>query len=201
VPLVRVGVYMIGWDAMLALRLGLPIVPYDREHAVNPIIDCYQAGDGRWFWLLLLQADRHWPDLCRAVSREDLISDERFNNITVRRTNAPELVTELDAIFATKPLAEWATVFAANNVWWAPVNAVHEALSDPAVRAAGAVVDVPTPEGGTSEAVATPADFSETQWQAKGLAPELGQHTEEVLLELGYDWEQIIPLKERGVIP
>ncbi|MGH2406110.1 MAG: CaiB/BaiF CoA transferase family protein, partial [bacterium] len=85
VPLVRVGVYMVGWDVMLALRLGLPILPYDRYHAVNPIIDCYKSGDGRWFWLLLLQADRHWGDLCRAVDREDLMADERFKNIEVRR--------------------------------------------------------------------------------------------------------------------
>ena len=200
VPLVRVGVYMCGWDVMLALRLGMPILSYDRYHAVNPIIDCYKSGDGKWFWLLLLQADRHWGDLCRAIAREDLMEDERFQNIEVRRINAPALVEELDAVFATKSMTEWAEAFAANNVWWAPVNSINEVVKDPMVHAAGAFVDVPGPDGALPM-VATPADFSGTPWQPQGLAPELGQHTEEVLLELGYDWDGIIALKERGVIP
>lgn len=201
VPLVRVGVYMVGWDVMLALRLGLPILPYDRYHAVNPIIDCYKSGDGKWFWLLLLQADRHWGDLCRAIGREDLMVDERFKNIEVRRINAPALVEELDNVFATKPMGEWAEAFAANDVWWAPVNSINEVVKDPMVQAAGAFVDVPGPDGAAHQSVSTPADFSGTPWQAHGLPPELGQHTEEVLLELGYEWEGIIGLKERGVIP
>jgi len=200
VPLVRVGVYMVGWDLMLALRLGVPVLPYDRYHAVNPIIDCYESGDGRWFWLLLLQADRHWGDLCRAVGREDLMEDERFKNIEARRINAPALVEELDNVFASRPMGDWAEAFAANNVWWAPVNSINEVVQDPVVQAAGAFVDVPGPDGPTPM-VATPADFSGTPWRPQGLPPELGQHTEEVLLELGYDWEGIIALKESGVIP
>jgi crotonobetainyl-CoA:carnitine CoA-transferase CaiB-like acyl-CoA transferase len=201
VPLVRVGVYMCGWDTMLALRLGIPILSYDRFHAVNPIIDCYKSGDGKWFWLLLLQADRHWGDLCRAIEREDLLQDARFKNIEVRRINAPALVEELDRVFVQRTVAEWAEAFAANNVWWAPVNSVNEVVQDPVVHAAGAFVDVPRPDGGTEKAVATPADFSGTPWLARGVPPELGQHTEEVLLEQGYDWEAIIGLKERGAIP
>ena len=200
VPLVRVGVYMIGWDVMLSLRLNMPIFTYDRQHAINPIINSFCAGDGKWFWLLLLQADRHWPDLCRAIGRDDIRTDPRFADITSRRVNGTQLVEELDAVFATKPLAEWAEIFSANNVWFAPVNMVHEVLEDPVVQASGAFVDVPGPDGPV-RMVASPADFSETKWEPRGIQPELGQHTEEVLLELGYDWDQIIPLKERGVIP
>jgi crotonobetainyl-CoA:carnitine CoA-transferase CaiB-like acyl-CoA transferase len=200
VPLVRVGIYMIGWDVMLSLRLGVPVVTYDRQHAVNPIIDCYRSGDGRWFWLLLLQADRHWGDLCRALGREELMTDERFKNIETRRTHAPALVAELDETFATRSLAEWGEAFAEHNVWWAPVNQPHEVIQDPVVQAAGAFVDVPGPDGPV-KMVATPADFSVTPWAPRGLPPELGQHTEEVLLELGYDWDRIIALKDGGVIP
>jgi crotonobetainyl-CoA:carnitine CoA-transferase CaiB-like acyl-CoA transferase len=202
VPLVRVGAYMIGWDLMLCLRLGIPVVTYDREHAVNPIIDSYKAGDGKWFWLLLLQADRHWGDLCRAVGREDLMSDERFKDILQRRINAPDLVAELDGTFASKTRDEWGDAFKAHNVWWAPVNWPHEVISDPVVQDAGAFVDVPAADGGDPlRMVSTPADFSDTRWEAGGPPPELGQHTEEVLLELGYDWDRIIALKEEGAIP
>ncbi len=200
VSLFRTGIYMMGWDVSIALRLKLPIEPYDRYHAVNPIIDCYQAGDGRWFWLLLLQGDRHWPDLCRAVQREDLAEDPRFADIALRNQNAPALVEELDGVFAAKTLEEWGEIFDRENVWWAPVNTVNEVVSDPVAHEAGAFVDVSGPEGQTPM-VASPADFYGTPGGPQGLPPELGQHTEEVLLELGYDWDQIVALKEGGAIP
>ena len=200
VSLFRMGVYMMGWDISLALRLKAPIEPYDRSHAINPLITCYKSGDGRWFWLLLLQADRHWADLCRAVQREELMSDERFTNIEQRRFNAPALVEELDSVFAAKRMTEWAEVFDRNNVWWAPVNSVNDVVDDPLSEAAGAFVEVPGPDGPTPM-IATPADFTDTPQAPRGAAPELGQHTEEVLLELGYDWDRIVALKENGTIP
>ena len=200
VSLLRTGIYMMGWDVSLALRLGIPINAYDREHAINPIINCFKSGDERWFWLLLLQADRHWPDLLRAIEREDLLEDERFADITIRREHTPELVAELDASFAQKTLDEWGEIFDRENVWWAPVNTISDVIDDPAAHAAGVFREVEGPDGPVTF-VATPADFSETAAGPQGLAPELGQHTEEVLLELGYDWEQIVPLKESGAIP
>ena len=198
--LIRTGSYMMAWDIMLALRLKVPIEPYDRDHALNPIINCDQAGDGRWFWLLLLQADRHWPDLLRAVGREELMQDERFADINARREHGPEIVAELDKSFATKTLDEWGVIFDRENVWWAPVHNVNDVVDDPVAQKAGVFPEVEGPDG-PLPFVATPADFSNTQAGPRGLAPELGQHTEEVLLELGYDWEQIIPLKESGAIP
>ena len=200
VSLIRIGTYMMAWDVMLALRLKVPLQPYDREHAVNPIIDCYRAGDGRWFWLLLLQASRHWPDLCRAIDREDLLTDERFSGTAARRENSPELVAELDKVFATKPLAEWGDIFDRENVWWAPVNTINDVIEDPVAHEAGVFTEVDGPDGPLSY-VATPADFSDTTVGPRGVSPELGQHTEEVLLELGYDWDQIVPLKDKGAIP
>ena len=199
VSLLRTGIYMMGWDVSLALRLGIPINAYDREHAINPIINCFKSGDERWFWLLLLQADRHWPDLLRAIEREDLLEDERFADITIRREHTPELVAELDASFAQKTLDEWGEIFDRENVWFAPVNSISEVLEDPVAHEAGAFRDVEGPDGPVTF-VASPADFSDTEAEPRGLAPELGQHTEEVLLELGYDWEQIVPLKEKGAI-
>ena len=200
VSLIRAGVYTVGSDVSMALRLKFMVRPYDRYHAINPLIDCYPAGDGRWFWLLLLQADRHWPDLCRAIGREDLLEDPRFAEIGLRSLNAPALVEELDKVFATKSLDEWGQVFDRENVWWAPVNSVTEVVDDPVAKDAGAFVDVPGPEG-PIQGVATPADFYGTPWQPQGYVPELGQHTEEILLELGYDWDKIVALKEGGAIP
>jgi len=200
VSLLRIGAYMVGGDLSIALRLGIPVDPYDHRHAVNPIINCFQAGDGRWLWLLLLQADRHWPDLCRAIGREDLAADPRFVDIGVRRENAPALVDELDRVFATKTRDEWGEILDREDVWWAPVNSVYDMVQDPVVHDAGVFIDIPGPEG-EIKGVASPTDFYGTPWKPQGYAPEAGQHTEEVLLELDYDWDQIVALKEAGVIP
>lgn len=198
--LIRLGAYMLGWDVNTVLRTKTPIQPYDRFHAPNPLINCYKAGDGRWFWLLLLQGDRHWPDLLRAIGREDLGQDERFANIMARAMNAEVLAQTLDEEFAKRPLDEWAPIFDKEDVWWAPVQTVSDLTEDPAARANGAFVEVAGPEGPV-EMVASPVDFYGTPWQPTVGAPELGQHTEEVLLEMGYEWEQIATLKEQGVIP
>ncbi len=200
VSLIRAGIYTIGWDVNVALRLKFMVRPYDRHHAVNPLIGCYQASDERWFWLLLLQGDRHWPDLCRAIEREDLLKEDRFADIGRRGLNAPALVDELDKVFATKSLDEWGQAFDRENVWWAPVNSISDVVNDPVAQEAGAFVDVPSPEG-PIQGVATPADFYGTPWQPRGYVPELGQHTEEILLELDYDWDKIVALKESGAIP
>lgn len=200
ISLTRVGAYMLGWDYNTVIRTGQPAQPYDRFHAPNPIINCYQAGDGRWFWLLLLQGDRHWPDLLRAIGREDLETDGRFAGIMPRAFNAEALVSLLDAEFAKRPLQEWGAAFDREDVWWAPVQDVSEALADAVTQANGVVVRVPSVEDSIAM-VASPVDFYGTPGRPQGPAPELGQHTEEVLLELGYDWENIAGLKDRGAIP
>ncbi|KKL25925.1 hypothetical protein LCGC14_2400430, partial [marine sediment metagenome] len=151
-------------------------------------------------WLLLLQADRHWPDLCRAIDREEFLNDERFADIVKRRAHSVEMVKELDAAFAGRSLEEWGEIFDRHDVWWAPINSINEVVEDPMAQAAGAFAEIPGPDG-PIPVVATPADFTDTPQAPRGAVPELGQHTEEVLLELGYDWDQIVALKESGTIP
>jgi crotonobetainyl-CoA:carnitine CoA-transferase CaiB-like acyl-CoA transferase len=198
--LVRTGVYMMGWDFSLEMRLGVKTRPYTRFEAPNPIINCFQTKDQRWIWLLLLQGDRHWPDLIRALGRDDLLTDERFDNIIKRRDNARAVVEELDAEFAKRTLEEWGPILDRENVWWAPVNTISDARNDPVVQQTGAFTQVDGPDG-PIPLVNTPVDFYGTPGGPRGGSPELGQHTEEVLLELGHDWDSIIKLKESGAIP
>ena len=200
VSLLRIGMYMMGWDINMASRLGIPTVPMTVATPPNPMISGYRAGDGRSFWLLGLQGDRLWPDLLRAIERPEWATDPRFESMAVRFMNG-ELVTELGDIFATKPLDEWAAIFDREDVWWAPVQHAHEVVDDPQAHAGGGFVVVPNEGGDPVQMVATPVDFAGTPWSPRSMPPEFAQHTEEILLELGHDWDRIIELKELGAIP
>jgi crotonobetainyl-CoA:carnitine CoA-transferase CaiB-like acyl-CoA transferase len=200
--LLRIGMYMIGWDISMSLRLGIPAIPMTVQAPPNPLINAYGAGDGRRFWLLGLQADRHWPDVLRAIERPEWADDPRYATIEGRWQHSAELVAELNAVFATRPMAEWAEIFDREDVWWAPVQHAHEVVDDPQAHAAGGFVDVPAADGdGTVKMVASPVDFEGTRCTPRSTPPEFSQHTEEVLLELGYDWDRIIELKDAGAIP
>jgi len=199
--LLRTGAYVVGWDVATKLRFGVDVAPPGtREEAPNPIANAYRAGCGRWFWLICLEADRHWLDVCRAIGRPDLAGDERCADIVARRENGRWLVGVLDEIFATRPRDEWAEIFERENVWWAPVQTANDVAADPQMRAVGGVVPFDG-AAGEPEQLATPVDFLGTPGDPGRTAPEVGQSTEEVLLEMGYDWEAIAEMKESGVIP
>jgi crotonobetainyl-CoA:carnitine CoA-transferase CaiB-like acyl-CoA transferase len=182
--LYRQGAYTLSFDLNTYLLTGHTIAVGQRESMANPCMNNYAAGDGRRFWIVGLEPDRHWPPLCRAVGRTDWLTDPRFADARSRATNARELIGELDAIFATKPLEEWAEVFAAEpDFFWSPINSIEEVVADEQFHAAGGIVDVPDGDGAVAM-VATPADFHGTPWAPRSTAPELGEHTDEVLAEL-----------------
>ncbi len=198
--LMRMGVYYLSSPMFTALR-GIRTPPVTREKSFNVAINCYRDSERKWFWLLGLQGDRAWPGLMRAIGRPELIGDARYDSHTKRYQHARELVAMLDEIFATKTIAEWAPIFDREDVWWCPVQSAADLLEDPQAEGAGLFVDVPRPEGGTMRQPAGPVDFYGTPWNSRSVAPEFGQDTETVLLEMGRSWEDIGQLKSEGVIP
>jgi crotonobetainyl-CoA:carnitine CoA-transferase CaiB-like acyl-CoA transferase len=199
--LYRAGAYAMSWDLSMQMRVGAIVPQIGRRKVNNPLVNTYQAGDGRWFYLVNLQADRFWPGFCRAIGREDLLADPRFADIRTRRTYATDLIDILDAVFTTRGRDEWGAAFDREGVIWSPVQTLEEVITDPQAEAAGAFVQVPDGAGGSIRMVASPAAFSGTPTEQRGTAPESGEHTEAILIELGYTWEQIAALKERGTIP
>lgn len=182
--LYRQGVYTVGFDLNVVLGWGRHPAIGTRETMASPSVNNYSAGDGRHFWIVGLEGDRHWPPLARIVGHPEWIDDPRFATAVDRAANCTELIALLDAEFATKTLDEWAPLFDAEpDMFWSRVQDPFEVVNDPTLRAAGGIVEVPD-EYGTTPMIATPVDFHGTPWTPRGLAPELGQHTEEVLREL-----------------
>ncbi|WP_419842110.1 CaiB/BaiF CoA transferase family protein [Candidatus Poriferisodalis sp.] len=199
--LMRLGTYMLGWDHNVTAMTGADTEAWGRDSPPNPLINCYRCSDGEWLWMLGLEGDRHWPNVVRALDRPAWENDPRFADIVLRLEHAKALTSEMDAVMATRTRAAWGEIFDANDVWWAPVQSTAELRSDAQAHAAGCWVTVPTPDGGTVEMVATPVDFSESSWAPGGPSPEIGQHTELILVEHGYGWDDIEQLKQSGVIP
>ncbi|ABM13043.1 MULTISPECIES: CaiB/BaiF CoA transferase family protein [Mycolicibacterium] len=183
--LYRQGAYTVSFDLNTFLLTGHPIAIGQRETMGNPCMNNYTAADGRRFWLVGLQGERHWPALCAAVERTDWLSDERFATGRARAANAVELIAELDTVFAGKTLEEWAEVFSGQpDLFWSPINSMEDVIADEQFHASGGIVYVPDSDGGAVPMVATPADFHGTPAEVRCAAPELGEHTEEVLAEL-----------------
>ncbi|KUH98409.1 CoA-transferase [Mycolicibacterium acapulense] len=182
--LYRQGAYTVSFDLNTFLLTGDSIAIGQRETMGNPCMNNYAAGDGRRFWIVGLEAGRHWPPLCRAVGRPQWLTDPRFDTPRARAVNAVELVAELDEIFASKTLAEWEEVFAAEpDFFWSPINSLEDIVADEQFHAAGGIVYVPDGEG-EAPMVASPADFSGTPWEPRSAAPRLGEHTDEIVAEL-----------------
>jgi crotonobetainyl-CoA:carnitine CoA-transferase CaiB-like acyl-CoA transferase len=182
--LYRQGAYTVSFDLNTFLMTGHSIAIGQRETMGNPCMNNYVAGDGRRFWIVGLQGDRHWPALCRAVGRPEWLTDARFATGRMRAANAVELIGELDEIFASKPLDDWAKVFAGEpDFFWSPINSIEDVVADDQFHAAGGVVYVPDGDAG-APMVATPADFHGTPWELRTAAPKLGEHTEDILAEL-----------------
>ena len=197
--LLRHGMYTVGFDLNTALRFGVSIGTATHATMANPAINCYQDSEGRWFWLIGLEGDRHWPDLCRAVGRPEWIDDERFATAAARRAHIDELIPGLDAIFATRTRADWGVELDRAGMWWAPVQTPEEVLADEQAWAGGGFVEVPDGDT-TATMINSPVDYLGTPAAPRAMPPELGQHTDEILTELGRDPATIAALRADAVV-
>jgi crotonobetainyl-CoA:carnitine CoA-transferase CaiB-like acyl-CoA transferase len=183
--LMRTGLWAIGHQVVVQSTFGRLESAKPREVSPTPMVSSYKAGDDRWFWLIALEGDRHFPGLVAAIDRPDLADDPRFADAKARKANNSVFVAELDETFATQPLAYWAERFDTFDVWWAPAQSMPEVLEDPQIAAAGGFVEVPNPTGEDFRSVNTPITFRGDPLLRTRPAPAVGEHTDEVLAELG----------------
>ena len=196
--LLRNGLWALSQDANILLRSGVALPSGGRAVSRNPLYNCYLTRDGRWLWLLGLLPDRHWPALAVALGHPEWLDDERFASMAARAEHSPLLAELFDEAFARHDLEDWRGVLDGAGVWWEPVATMAEALDDPQADAAGVFVAVDH-DGDAVRAIAGPVDFVGSA-PSPGRAPEAGEHTEEVLLELGHTWDEIVELRDGGAL-
>jgi crotonobetainyl-CoA:carnitine CoA-transferase CaiB-like acyl-CoA transferase len=172
------------------------VLPYAR--AGNPPFSWYQGSDGKWVTVGVLDP-KNWPKLCEALERPDLVADARSANAFARAENREWVFGELEKAFAQLSRDEAMRRLVAADVPTGPVYEYAEVAADQQMWANGYLAEIEHPHFAGHRVVGIPVELSETPGGVQGPAPELGQHTEEILLELGYTWEEIEAFRDAGV--
>ena len=202
--LLRAGIYSIGMDVAARIGLGRAASPQSRQKPQNPLMNSYCASDGKWFWLVGAESQRHWPGVIEALGCPELLNDERFSSPRERRRNAEALVLIFDTLTAGRIRDEWAAIFRQHDVWWAPINSIDDIMIDPQVIASGAFARVPVSTGQATpqdfNGVSTPVDFSRTPSGPAGPPPAIGADADVLLESLGVDRAERARLRGIGVL-
>jgi crotonobetainyl-CoA:carnitine CoA-transferase CaiB-like acyl-CoA transferase len=200
VALFNAGVYVASMDMMPVLYQGTPLPQIDRRNNPNPLENVYLTKDGKWLQVVMIQADKYWTNFCKAMKLEHLANDDKFKDVHVRAVNNQELIALLDPLFVAKTSQEWVQIFQEFGLICAPICAFTDVVNDPQALANNFFAEIDHPVGKKVKLVNTPVQFSRTPAQVKTPAPELGQHTEEILLDSGYSRDEVAYFKEKGII-
>ncbi len=196
VSLLSSGMWVGAPAVMASLLYGVDTIPrMSHRNLPNPLVAAYTTRDGRQIYLAGIVTEGHFENFCETIERKDLLEDARFATGTERLAHARECIELLDEIFASRDLADWVVMLQALTTPWTVVQTAAEAANDPQVLANGFIADVE----GRCPVVRSPAQFDELR-PALQRAPQHGEHTEEVLLELGRSWDDIAALKSADAI-
>ena len=191
------GVWSLGSDMQMALVAHEQPERYDRSTGWNPIRNSYQTRDGHWLLLGMTQGDRYWRQFTEMVERPDWAEDPRYATLPARTEHTIELTKAIEAIFAERDFADWASLLDQYGLMWASIAELPEVVDDPQLRAMGAFTTIEHPEHGSFETLSTPFTIEGAEIAARGPAPQSGAHTAEVLAELGLTDEQVAELAAR----
>lgn len=171
-----------------------------RTNMGNPMYNHYCCKDGKWLAIAHLDPDRWWAKVCGALGLEKLIEDPRYSTFDARSANRKELVATFDDVFASKTRDEWMRILQEHGCIYTPVQNIPEVVEDPQLLANNYVIEIDHPTYGHTKTMGFPWDLSETPASWKRRAPKLGEHTNEVMLEVGYSKEAVAKLREEGAI-
>jgi crotonobetainyl-CoA:carnitine CoA-transferase CaiB-like acyl-CoA transferase len=201
VSLLSSGMWAMGQAYALSLLLNKPWQgPPSNAPRLNPLVRNYQTKDERQLALCCLQATRYWGELCELVGRPEAATDPRFANHESLMENTADAQALMEAAFAERPLTEWRERLADFTGQWCVVQDTLEAATvDPQVAANGYMQDCATASGTPFQLVAAPVQFG-GEAAPVGRSPEFNEHGDDILAELGIDWDTIVDLKVRSVV-
>jgi crotonobetainyl-CoA:carnitine CoA-transferase CaiB-like acyl-CoA transferase len=165
----------------------------------NPLVGVYQTEDGRFVAMSCLQGFFYWPSACRAIGREDLITDERFISYELLAANAGVAREILTSVFASAPLAEWRARLASFDGQWSIAQDSLEVVDDPQVVANGYLGETVSAAGIPFNLVTVPVQFGGVA-ATPHRAPEFNEHCDEILASIDFDPEAVLELKIEGVV-
>ncbi|MBT8342055.1 MAG: CoA transferase [Desulfatitalea sp.] len=166
----------------------------------SPLRNRFRCKDGRWIMSTHHPEDKYWPAFCEATGQGRLLSDARFIDEQGRKAHCQELVALFDDVFAQKSCDEWMRIFLDAGLMFSPVQRNLDVLSDPQVDANDYMVDFDHPVYGKVKIPGYPFHFSENSAGVRTIGIKIGEHTDQILTELGYSQEKIDRLKARGVV-
>jgi crotonobetainyl-CoA:carnitine CoA-transferase CaiB-like acyl-CoA transferase len=203
VSLLATAMWTLASDVISALQgnfaSGMPPGGTRRLDAPNPVVSNYETKDERFISLVFLQPDRYWARFCEVIGQPELAGDPRFADAAARRQNRRECATLLAETFQSRTFVEWCELFADESFPWAPFQRVPELVEDRQVAANGYLGEVAV-EGGPSFRLPTGAVQFDEMPATLSRAPEHGEDTEAVLLDLGLSWEEVAAHKATGAI-
>ncbi|HPG26418.1 MAG TPA: CoA transferase [Myxococcota bacterium] len=195
--------FLQGLSLSMKLMAGIAMPRSFRNQAGNPLWNHYRCADDQWIAFAMLQPDRYWADFCRVIERPELADDPRFAEMGARTANRAECCAILDEAFARRPREAWLRRLKEDpgDFIYTVVNSVDDLPEDPQVVANDYVVEIDHPQHGPTKMVGVPVGLSETPGSVRKPAPELGQDTELVLMDvLGWDFDRITALREKEAI-
>ncbi|MET8637850.1 CaiB/BaiF CoA transferase family protein [Streptomyces sp. NPDC004096] len=196
--LLAAGIWATGTLVAGALAGGTPFEPHDRKAPVNPLTNPYRTADGRWF--MLVTSPPNWPGLTRVVGHPELLEDPRFTDVEGFVEHSAVLTELLDAEFRSQPFAHWKDALNRERITYSLIQTPEEAAQDPQLRPN----DIVVPLEGVSdlqETINSPVNLRGVPKVPAKRAPDLGEHNDEVLAELGFSPADVVELRTQGAIP
>lgn len=196
--LLHATIAMMDFQAARYLNEGAVPQPCGNDHPTASPMGLFRAQDGSLN--LGVAGSGNWRRFCEALQRPDWLQDERFANERARIANRAALTQEIEAVFATRPVAHWVECLNRAGVPAGPLYTVPQVFDDPQVRHLGATAQATTRTGKTCTFVTQPVHLQRTPASVQAAAPECGEHTDEVLREAGFGEDAIRRLREQGVV-
>jgi len=190
------------WSASVSIQAALSGANFyglhDRKSPANAALNVYQASDGTWF-VLIITPDKS-EAVAKAIGRADLLTDPRFSDPAKLMANMPQLTAILDEVFGAQPMAHWYDVFGDVHVTFGAVRGPEEVINDPQLRANDIVVPLDGAGDHLQSTLSSPMQVHDVEKVPAKRAPELGEHNEEILQELGFDPIEIDSVFASGAV-